>query len=120
MAGNLRVTLRKSVVSTTQRARGTVRALGLHRIGETVEVPDNPATRGMVRAVRYLVTLEEVPAAQSTRARKSGPSASADTTVDAPQTTAAAEPVGDGGAAPAAVTPAARTRRARSTTESKS
>ena len=30
-------------------------ALGLHRIGETVEVPDNAATRGMVRQVRFLV-----------------------------------------------------------------
>ena len=60
MAGKLRVTLHKSVVSTTQEARGTVRALGLHRIGQTVELPDNPATRGMVRAVRYLVTSEEV------------------------------------------------------------
>lgn len=61
MAGKLRVTLRKSTVSTTQRTRGTVRALGLHRIGETVEVADNPATRGMVRAVRFLVEMEEVP-----------------------------------------------------------
>ncbi len=60
MAGKLRVTLRKSTVSTNQSARGTVRALGLHRIGETVEVADNPATRGMVRAVQYLVTAEEV------------------------------------------------------------
>jgi large subunit ribosomal protein L30 len=60
MPGKLRVTLRKSVVSTTKEARGTVRALGLHRIGHTVEVPDNPATRGMVRAVAYLVTTEEV------------------------------------------------------------
>ncbi len=61
MAGKLRVTLRKSTVSTNQSARGTVRALGLRRIGETVEVPDNPATRGMVRAVAYLVTTEELP-----------------------------------------------------------
>jgi large subunit ribosomal protein L30 len=38
-----------------------VRALGLHRIGDTVEVPDNPATRGMVRQVRFLVTVEDLP-----------------------------------------------------------
>jgi len=60
MADKLRVTLDKSIVSTTQEARGTVRALGLHRIRETVEVPDNPATRGMVRAVRYLVSFEVI------------------------------------------------------------
>ena len=61
MAGKLRVTLVKSTVSTNRAARGTVRALGLDRIGHTVEIPDNPATRGMVRAVRYLVTAEELP-----------------------------------------------------------
>jgi len=61
MAGKLRVTLHKSTVSTNQSARGTVRALGLDRIGHTVEVPDNPATRGMVRAVNYLVTVEVLP-----------------------------------------------------------
>ena len=60
MADKLRVTLDKSIVSTTREARGTVRALGLHRIRETVEVPDNPATRGMVRAVRYLVSFEVI------------------------------------------------------------
>ena len=66
MAGSLRVTLRKSPISHRQNARGTVRALGLHRIGETVEVVDNPATRGMVRAIRFLVEVEEVPAAGTT------------------------------------------------------
>jgi large subunit ribosomal protein L30 len=60
MAGKLRVTLRKSTVSTTRQARGTVRALGLHRIGQAVDVPDTPQLRGMIRAVRYLVTAEPV------------------------------------------------------------
>lgn len=59
MAGSLRVTLRKSVVSTNPDARATVRALGLHRIGETVELPDNPAVRGQIRAVRYLLNVAE-------------------------------------------------------------
>jgi large subunit ribosomal protein L30 len=67
MTGKLRVTLHKSIVSTTREARGTVRALGLHRIGETVELPDSPATRGQVRAVQYLVRVEEVPDAQPHR-----------------------------------------------------
>ena len=60
MAGSLRVTLRKSPISYTAAARGTVRALGLRRIGQTVEVPDNDATRGMVRAVRFLVEAEPI------------------------------------------------------------
>jgi large subunit ribosomal protein L30 len=72
MAGKLRVTLRKSIVGTTQRARGTVRALGLDRIGDTVELRDDAVARGMVRTVQYLVTFEEIPdeaaTARSTRA----------------------------------------------------
>ncbi len=54
----LRVTLRKSPIGYTAAARGTVRALGLKRIGHTVTVVDNPATRGMLQAVRFLVTVE--------------------------------------------------------------
>jgi ribosomal protein L30 len=63
MAGKLRVTLRKSPISYAARAHGTLRAIGLHRISQTVEVADNPAMRGQVRAVRFLVEVEEVPAA---------------------------------------------------------
>jgi large subunit ribosomal protein L30 len=62
MAGRLRITLRRSTVGTNPSARGTVRALGLDRIGHTVELPDDPAVRGQVRAVRYLVDVEEVAA----------------------------------------------------------
>ena len=62
MPARLRVTQVKSTISHIERNRATVRALGLHRIGDTVEVPDNPATRGMVRQVRFLVQVEELPA----------------------------------------------------------
>ena len=61
MADKLRVTQIKSTISHIARNRATIRALGLKRIGHTVEVADNPATRGMVRQVRFLVTVEEVP-----------------------------------------------------------
>jgi large subunit ribosomal protein L30 len=89
MAGSLRVTLRKSVVSSTQRTRGTVRALGLHRIGQTVEVPDNPATRGMVRAVRHLLVAEEGTASRTRgrRASSEPPTAVAQPTTDAVERT---------------------------------
>ena len=63
MPARLRVTLRKSPISYTAQAHGTLRALGLHRIGQSRELPDNPATRGQVRAVRFLVEVEELPAA---------------------------------------------------------
>ncbi|HEY8869371.1 MAG TPA: 50S ribosomal protein L30 [Candidatus Limnocylindrales bacterium] len=56
----LRVTQTRSTISHIARNRATVRALGLKRIGDTVEVVDNPATRGMVRQVRFLVEVEEI------------------------------------------------------------
>ncbi len=67
MADRLLVTLKKSIVGTNPSARGTVRALGLRRIGQTVELPDDPAVRGQIRAVRYLVECEEVSAAPATK-----------------------------------------------------
>jgi large subunit ribosomal protein L30 len=57
--GILRVTQVKSSISHISRNRATLRALGLHGIGSSVEVPANDATRGMVRQVRFLVTVEE-------------------------------------------------------------
>jgi large subunit ribosomal protein L30 len=63
VAGKLRVTQTKSTISHIARNRGTIRALGLRRIGDIVEVPDNDATRGMVRQVRFLVEVEELPEA---------------------------------------------------------
>jgi large subunit ribosomal protein L30 len=67
MPGKLRVTQTKSTISHIARNRATVRALGLKRIGHTVEVPDNPATRGMVRQVRFLVSVEELPGTEASR-----------------------------------------------------
>jgi large subunit ribosomal protein L30 len=60
VAGKLKVTQVKSTISHIARNRATVRALGLHGIGSTSVVADNPATRGMVRQVRFLVTVEEI------------------------------------------------------------
>ena len=60
MAAKLKVTQVKSTISHIARNRATVRALGLHGIGSTSVITDNPATRGMVRQVRFLVTVEEI------------------------------------------------------------
>ena len=68
MAGKLRVTQVKSTISHIARNRATIRALGLRRIGDSVEVADNDATRGMVRQVSFLVKVEEVAAARPARA----------------------------------------------------
>ncbi len=60
MPARLRVTQVKSTISHICRNRATIRALGLHGIGSSVELPDNEATRGMVRQVRFLVTVDEL------------------------------------------------------------
>ncbi len=78
MSGRLRVTQVKSTISHIARNRATVRALGLRRIGDTVEVPDNAATRGMVRQVRFLVEVEEVPEQPRERIRRAAKGSSED------------------------------------------
>ena len=80
----LRVTQTKSTISHIARNRATVRALGLKRIGHTVEIPDNPATRGMVRQVRFLVSVEEVGGSPSATASK--PAARESATSDSGET----------------------------------
>lgn len=59
----LSVTWVKSTIGHKAGARGTIRALGLHRLHETVEVADTPVMRGMLRRVDFLVTVDELPAA---------------------------------------------------------
>jgi large subunit ribosomal protein L30 len=56
--GTVRVTLVKSPIGFDRRQRAVVKGLGLRRIRHTVELPDTPATRGMVHKVRHLVVVE--------------------------------------------------------------
>jgi large subunit ribosomal protein L30 len=56
----LRVEYVKSMIGYSQRQRGTVRALGLTRLGDVVEVEDNDAMRGMLRKISHLVQVQEV------------------------------------------------------------
>ena len=72
MAAKLKVTQVKSTISHIARNRATVRALGLHGIGSTSVITDNPATRGMVRQVRFLVTVEEIADGSGARHRRQG------------------------------------------------
>jgi large subunit ribosomal protein L30 len=58
--GELRVTQVKSKIGGTRGQRETLRSLGLRRIGDVVVKADRPEIRGMVQAVRHLVTVEEV------------------------------------------------------------
>lgn len=61
----LRVTWVHSEIGHTAATRGTIRALGLHRLQETVELADTPVNRGMIRRVAFLLEVEEVDRAAS-------------------------------------------------------
>jgi large subunit ribosomal protein L30 len=62
-ATTLRVTWIRSTIGHKAGARGTIRALGLHRLNQTVEVADTPSNRGMLRRVAFLLRVEEPAAA---------------------------------------------------------
>ena len=55
----LKITQTRSKIGETARHRGTLRALGLGRIGKTNEIDDSPVLAGMLRKVRHLVQVEE-------------------------------------------------------------
>jgi large subunit ribosomal protein L30 len=63
----LRVTQRRSAIGAKPKARGTLRALGLRRIGASNVLPDRPEIHGMIRRVSHLVEVEEVRPARSTK-----------------------------------------------------
>ncbi|MCI8938793.1 MAG: 50S ribosomal protein L30 [Dorea sp.] len=56
---NLKITLVKSTIGAVPKHKKTVEALGLKKTGRTVVLPDNAATRGMVKQVQHLVKVEE-------------------------------------------------------------
>ncbi|CCJ33293.1 MULTISPECIES: 50S ribosomal protein L30 [Caloramator] len=58
--GKLRITLVRSTIGKKPDHRATVRALGLTKIGRTVEHEDTPQIRGMVNKVKYMLKVEEV------------------------------------------------------------
>jgi large subunit ribosomal protein L30 len=55
----LKLTQVRSQISQSERHRGTLRALGVGRIGKTYEIDDSPVLQGMLRKVRHLVQVEE-------------------------------------------------------------
>ena len=57
---SLRITQVRSTIGTTARHRGTLRALGLGRIGQSTVREESPTLTGMLRRVAYLVRVEEV------------------------------------------------------------
>ncbi|MCG3139798.1 MAG: 50S ribosomal protein L30 [Anaerolineae bacterium] len=55
----LRVTYKKSAIGYKKDQKATIAALGFRKLGQTVEHPDTPVVRGMIRKVMHLVTVEE-------------------------------------------------------------
>mgnify|MGYP000712311573 CR=1 FL=1 len=55
----LKITLVKSTIGAVPKHKKTIEALGLSKIHKTVELPDNAATRGMIKQVQHLVKVEE-------------------------------------------------------------
>jgi large subunit ribosomal protein L30 len=55
----LRLTQIRSQIGQSQRHRGTLRALGLGKIGRTAEQEATPAIKGMIRKVAHLVKVED-------------------------------------------------------------
>ena len=60
MAEKLNITLVKSPIGAIPKQRATVEALGLKKVGKTVQMPDNKAVRGMIQRVNHLVKVEEI------------------------------------------------------------
>ena len=56
----LKVTQVRSAAARGAKQRGTVRALGLKRIGDSVVQDDRPEIRGMISAVEHLIEVEEI------------------------------------------------------------
>lgn len=56
---DLRVTQVRSSIGVKPKHRGTLRALGLGRIGRSNTLPDRPEIRGMIAKVPHLITVEE-------------------------------------------------------------
>lgn len=55
----LRITLKRSLIGHPKDQRRTVWALGLRRVGQSVEHSDSPVVRGMIQKVAHLITVEE-------------------------------------------------------------
>ncbi len=64
MPDKLRITLRRSLIGRPADQRATVESLGLRRINHTVDREDTPITRGKVRKVQHLVSVETISEAQ--------------------------------------------------------
>ena len=60
MAKKLKVTLIKSTIGAVPKNKKIIESMGLRKVGKTVEIPDNDASRGQIRLVAPYLKVEEV------------------------------------------------------------
>ena len=60
MAKKLKITLVKSTIGAVPKNKAIVESMGLRKIGKTIILPDNEATRGQVRLVGHMLKVEEI------------------------------------------------------------
>ena len=60
MAKKLKITLIKSTIGAVPKNKAIVQSMGLRKIGKTIILPDNEATRGQIRLVGHMLKVEEV------------------------------------------------------------
>jgi large subunit ribosomal protein L30 len=60
LAHKLRITWKKSAIGYRENQKRTIQALGLRRLGHSVEHEDTRTVRGMITTVRHLVEVSEV------------------------------------------------------------
>lgn len=53
------ITLKKSLIGRIEKHRKTIKALGFKKVGQTLVKDDNPAIRGMIKKVDYLLDVKE-------------------------------------------------------------
>ena len=55
----LKITQVKSRIGYKKKAKATLDAMGLKKMNQTVELPDNPAIRGMIKKIKYLIKVDD-------------------------------------------------------------
>lgn len=55
----IQIIWKHSAIGRTQVQKDTIKALGFKRLNQTIEKPDNPAIRGMIKSVEHLVEVKE-------------------------------------------------------------
>ena len=55
----LKITQVKSRIGYKKKAKATLDAMGIKKMNQTVELPDNPAIRGMIKNIKYLIKVED-------------------------------------------------------------